>query len=215
MKIEQIGLFNQAMVYERAFSEALRVRNYIRDCQHREIDKGETDPEMLMHYDILAREVQDIANKMQQLSDDAFKAHKAMNPFVQDSGIDNLSIAVIKQACSDYARAICDDDESVINEIKEFARSGDSSLYSDANLFRILRTIDEAKERFAEIAKRRIDDIIRVTNTAKHDGRIIVRRSNKNRCPLCGGGMYVRGTVRNRTATVGCTGCELHVRIKF
>lgn len=214
MKAEQLDLFNRAMVYERTFAEAIRIRNYIRDCQHREIEKGELDPEMLLHYDILAREVQDIANKMQKLSDDTFAAHKAANPFVQDSGIDNLSIAVIKRACSDYARAICDDDESVINEIKEFARS-DASLYTDANLRSILFSIDKAKERFDEIAKRRLEDIIHATETARHDGRVLVRHSNRNRCPLCGGGMYIRGTVHNHLATVGCTGCELHVRIKF
>lgn len=153
------------------------------------------------------KRLRQLANTYRKLSDDAFLQHKATTD-VCDDGIRNLANAVLEQAIHDYEVALCDNNSSEIYRIEMF-------MYGDGRNFTMLDTgelIDKVKvshKRFKTKAHDEFDEILVTTVQLRDRGIWFGDRRNKHRCPLCGGGMFVKKKVSNGRYIVGCTTCEL------
>lgn len=147
-------------------------------------------------------------NLFRAASDAAFIKHKATHP-INDHGVEELAFAIMERAALDYELALCSDNEyagDVLSEIEEFAEKY-GSKYTTLDFPELLERICEKHERFVNKAHRDIESILDyvVNNKSKR----FRRKKNPNKCPLCGGGMYIKGSTNGKRLRVVCTSCEL------
>ena len=95
-----------------------------------------------------------------------------------------------------------------MNELHNFAERK-AHMYTDADTEEILDRIRERHKLFKDKAHDEIGGISRITEQFRKKRDAFSEKNNPHRCPLCGGGMYIRSKLKSNSYLVGCTGCNL------
>lgn len=202
--------FERSMELERAFTNVSRVVCELKPYDWYENNKAKKDgkePNPILKSWIEALE--SAKKTIRKESDNAYLKYAESHPMNNDNGFAALAVAVLSQAARDYERALCsdgEDAENMIREVEEFAKT-DACIYTTLDFSEILKSIKYRHKKFVKKSHKDIESIIFNTKKLKKHG--FGDKYNPNRCPLCGGGMYIRGKISGKTATVGCTNCEL------
>ena len=192
--------FDKSLLYERVCSELFHIITNLKSDAARAAERAVKDgEEVSQHYDIIKAELKKLLNKYRAMSDDAYKKHKENHPIISDYGLEELWNAVIVTAAQDYEVALCNKDKDTLKEVEEF-------LDRDCNILSRIRA-DYGK--FIDKAHRDIESIMQVKPIVRKYHRGFNDPINKNRCPLCGGGMYVKSKLKTNVYLVACAGCEL------
>lgn len=206
-------LMDISMEYERKFGDITNKLFTLGQEIVKEEDKAreegrKPDPSMYKRYEELSK----LRKKYRKLSDDAFNRHKAkIRPRdLDDEGVQRIYIAVMQRAAMDYENALSKGHTKEIEKIERFGKD------SGERAKEILSRIKSDAARFKEKAESEIDAILATTMdiNGKHRSRDYYcnKSLNKNRCPLCGGGMYVKKIHKVNDKVqfkVMCTGCNL------
>lgn len=205
---EDVTDIDYSMIMERAAGEIAniicletsRAKKQVRAAK----DAGEPVPE---HLQVVMDGLRGLQKEFRQKSDEAFEEHKR-SAETYDDGLDNLANAIIERMALDFETAICNGDDGTINEIRNFAEKK-ANKYTNLDIEDVLSRIVAYHERFKRKAHNEIDDIVKVTNAFRSKRHPFGEENNPHRCPLCGGGMYVKTKCKSNVYLVGCTGCNL------
>ena len=205
---ESISDMDYSMILEKAYGE---VTNLIVDYKKRvkeqlqlARDNGEKEP---FHFRLVLDALDIIARDFRKRSDDAFREH-TKKAEINDTGEENLKNAVIERMALDFEKAICDGNEGDINEIRNFAEKK-AYRYTNLDAVEILDRIQEKHKRFQKKAHDDIEGIADVTERFRRKKNAFKEKNNPYRCPLCGGGMYVKSKNKTNSFLVACSGCSL------
>lgn len=212
----QTDYFKESMTFERASSECndiiLRLGHKRNRAEEAARMNGEAPPDF---YDLVMDEIKQIKAKFDSLSREYFAAHKRLKPELDENGCQNLLIAIVRSWAEDYEKALSSRDDSNVDRLA-YLRTEADNLVHDTTIKRIERTHKEfvktAHDKLAEIvedsakAKKRIDEKGCVRND--FGGEYM-----RNRCPLCGGGMYAK-RMKSDLYLVRCSRCYLSEIVK-
>lgn len=197
-----------SMILERAYGEVTNIiveyKARLKAKRMECLENGEKEP---YHLRMVLDSLDNLAREYRKRSDEYFLKSKD-NAELDRAGVENLANAIIERMALDYETAICEKDEGTINEIRNFAEKK-AYLYTNLNAEDILSRIAVAHKKFCEIARENIKDILQVTETFRKKRDAFSEKNNPYRCPLCGGGMYVKTKYKSNSYLVGCTGCAL------
>ncbi len=197
-----------SMILERAYGEVTNIiveyKAKIKAKRIECLENGEKEP---FHLRMVLDSLQNLAMDYRKRSDEYFLKSKK-NEELDPKGIENLANAIIERMALDYETAICEKDEGALNEIRNFAEKK-ANRYTDLNVDEILSRISSAHKRFKRKSHEEIVDIIEMTNKFRKSKYAFSEKNNPHRCPLCGGGMYVKSRLKSNSYLVGCTGCNL------
>lgn len=201
------------MTFERASSECndiiLRLGRKRNRAEETARMNGETTPDF---YDLVIEEVKQIKAKFDRLSEEYYQAHKRLKPEFDESGCQNLLIAIVQSWAEDYEKALSSRDDNKV----DYLRTEADNLVRDTTIKRIERTHKE----FVQTAHDRLFEIVEDTANARKrpngqgykyndfDGKHM-----RNRCPLCGGGMYAK-RMKSDLYLVKCSRCYLSEIVK-
>lgn len=153
--------------------------------------------------------------KLRKLSDNAFEAHRRTHNEFDSFGATELGNAILERAALDYENALCKKDERTKAEVERFANET-AYLYTDLDPNAILWRIREKHKEFVRLAHSRVRSIAEVTEKIRKQRRHdFSSEENENRCPLCGGGMYIKHHLKSDLVLIGCTGCSLSEVVKY
>ena len=197
-----------SMILERAYGEMTnlifeykaRAKQFIKAAR----ENGEKEP---YHFRLVLDALDVVAKDFRKRSDDAFREHTRTTDMDED-GMMNLKNAVIERAALDYEAALCQKDEGAMNELHNFAERK-AQMYTNADTEEILNRIRERYKLFKDKAHEEISGIIQMTEQFRKKRDAFSEKNNPHRCPLCGGGMYIRSKLKSNSYLVGCTGCNL------
>lgn len=197
-----------SMILERAYGEMtnliheykVRAKQFIKAA----MENGEKEP---YHFRLVLDALDIVAKDFRKRSDDAFREHTLTTDMDED-GMMNLKNAIIERAALDYETALCEKDEGAMNELHNFAERK-AHMYTDADTEEILDRIRERHKLFKDKAHDEIDGIVEMTEQFRKKRDAFSEKNNPHRCPLCGGGMYIRSKLKSNSYLVGCTGCNL------
>lgn len=204
---DEISDAEYSMILERAYGEMTNIIvNYkarIKAKKAECLENGEDEP---YHLRLVMDSLQGVAADFRKRSDEYFIRSKsdALDP----QGVENLANAIIERMALDYETAICEKDEGAINEIRNFAEKK-AHLYTELDAADILSRISAAHIKFGDKARKNIFEILKVTEEFRKKRDAFSEKNNPYRCPLCGGGMYVKAKYKSNSYLVGCTGCAL------
>ena len=206
--VNPIPPMKYSMILERAYGE---MTNLIYEYKKRAKmhlqaarDNGEEEP---YQFRLVIDALEIAAADFRQRSDDAFREHTKETDIDED-GMENLKNAVIERMALDYERAICNHDTGAIHEINNFVEKK-AHMYTNLDTGEILERIREKRKKFADKAHDEITGIIEMTEQFRKKRDAFSEKNNPHRCPLCGGGMYIRSKLKSNSYLVGCTGCNL------
>ena len=192
-------LMQEAMMLERAcsrlkrMSEKLSSQRREEEIQARNLGLKEPVDES---YTVTQKELSEARKKLARKSDKLWRAAERMAD-TPDSCAEELARAVVMNAVSEYARALCTRDDRARLELMEFFR-GDAREYTNVDMARIAEQIREAYPAFRATA-------------INHRREIEAESENPNgrhayTCPLDGGAMYATKGKRTR---INCSRCSL------
>lgn len=133
------------------------------------------------------------------------------NPDFGYGNYEKLNNAVMLQAALDYEKDICSGNTSSkrdMEDIERFAESGDSHTYSDIDFTNVLKRIRDVAPEFQRIVRTKGAEIISDTLRLKRKKDYGFAEA-KNRCPLCGGGLYHYGKPNGNVYRIKCSGCNM------
>ena len=205
---KNLSVMEYSMVLERAFSEmvAISIWEMERAKKARKMALSNNEPEPA-HYQLVIDALESVKRDFRKRSDEAFKQH-CENADVDETGVENIYNAIIERMALDYETALCEEDNGMQNEVKYFAQTL-GHKYTDADTEDILSRIEAYHKRFKEKANENIDELIQITDQFRKSRNAFSERNNPHRCPLCGGGMYVKSKLKTNSYLVGCTSCNL------
>lgn len=197
-----------SMIMERAYGEITnliyqykaRAKQFISAAK----ENGEKEP---YHFRLVLDALDTVAKDFRKRSDDAFREHTLTTDMDED-GMMNLKNAVIERAALDYEAALCNGDDGVMNELHNFAECK-AHMYTDTDTEDIFQRIRERHKLFKDKAHDEIDGIVEMTKQFRKKRDAFSEKNNPHRCPLCGGGMYIRSKLKSNSYLVGCTWCNL------
>lgn len=196
-----------SMILERAYGEVTNIiveyKAKIKAKRMECLENGEKEP---FHLRMVLDSLENLAKEYRKRSDEYFLKSKS-NELDQD-GIENLANAIIERMALDYETALCEKDDGALNEIRNFAEKK-AYRYTDLDVEDILTRISANHKKFKKKAHDDIVDIIDMTNKFRRQKYAFSEKNNPYRCPLCGGGMYVKSKLKSNSFLVGCTGCAL------
>ena len=212
----QTDYFKESMTFERASSECndiiLRLGRKRNRAEEAARMNGEAPPDF---YDLVIAEVKQSKAKFDSLANEYYTAHKRLKPELDEGGCQNLLIAIVQSWAEDYEKAISSRDDNKTDRVS-YLRTEAENLVHDTTVKRIERTHKEfvkmAHDKLAEIvedsakAKKRINEKGCVRND--FGGEYM-----RNRCPLCGGGMYAK-RMKSDLYLVRCSRCYLSEIVK-
>lgn len=205
---ENIPDIEYSMILERAYGEITNIIVEYKQKVKRQLqiirENGEKEP---YHYRLVMDALQIAASDFRERSDKAFAEHKGQSDISED-GIDNIKIAIVERMALDYEMALCENDDGTINEIHDFAKNK-AHLYTNLDAEEVLERIREKQKRFNQKANANINELLEMTEKFRRKRYAFSERNNPYRCPLCGGGMYVKTKFKTGSYLVGCSGCNL------
>ena len=209
----QTDYFKESMMFERASSECndiiLRLGRKRNRAEEAARINGEATPDF---YDLVIAEVKQVKAKFDDLSREYYAAHKRLKPELDESGCQNLLIAIVQSWAEDYEKSLSSQDDNKV----DYLRTEADNLVQDTTIKRIERTHKE----FVQTAHDKLFEIIEDSSNARKrpngqgykyndfDGKHM-----RNRCPLCGGGMYAK-RVKSDLYLVKCSRCYLSEIVK-
>lgn len=205
--------FEQSMIYERAASECNSIIIKLRDKRNTAEErarKNEEEPDPSF-YNLVIDEIKQIKHKFDSTSKQYFEMHKRERPDFDPDGINNLIVAIAGSWAADFEHALCKNNRAKAEELR------DEALYlvKDSIVSRIERThrqfVERAHEHIGEIVEDSAKEIERARKY--HFGCDHNSDRMRNRCPLCGGGMYAKKT-KTGLYLVKCAGCYLTEIVK-
>lgn len=204
---------------ERAFAQMISVIAFVkkqrRDMEERERKFGDVKSD---HFSMILDDLEALKNKYRDEADKTFEIHKALKSEVNEDAVENLANAVVMSAIEDYEEALSSNRDGAVGvrrAIRNFAEK-ESGFYSSADIIGCLSRIDKAYRKFKVVATDNLDGIMHMTKTLKHrhEHTDYSVPANPYRCPLDGGGLWIKKTNRESGAvTIGCTNCNLSVEI--
>ena len=209
----QTDYFKESMMFERASSECndiiLRLGRKRNRAEEAARINGEATPDF---YDLVIAEVKQVKAKFDDLSREYYAAHKRLKPELDESGCQNLLIAIVQSWAEDYEKSLSSQDDNKV----DYLRTEADNLVQDTTVKRIERTHKE----FVQTAHDRLFEIVEDTANAKKRPNGLGYKFNdfdgkhmRNRCPLCGGGMYAK-RVKSDLYLVKCSRCYLSEIVK-
>lgn len=212
----QTDYFKESMTFERTSSECndiiLRLGRKRNRAEEAARMNGEAPPDF---YDLVIAEVKQAKAKFDSLAKEYYIAHKRLKPELDEGGCQNLLIAIVQSWAEDYEKALSSRDDSNVDRLA-YLRTEADNLVHDTTIKRIERTHKE----FVKTAHDKLAEIVEDSAKAKKriDGNGCVRNDfdgdhMRNRCPLCGGGMYAKHT-KSDLYLVKCSRCYLSEIVK-
>ena len=205
--------FKESMTFERASSECndiiLRLGRKRNRAEEAARMNNEAPPDF---YDLVIAEVKLAKEKFDGLANEFYAAHKRSKPELDECGCQNLLIAIVQSWAEDYEKALSSWDDNKI----DYLRTEADNIVRDTTIKRIERTHKE----FVQAAHDRLFEIVEDTANARKrpngqgykfndfDGKHM-----RNRCPLCGGGMYAK-RMKSDLYLVKCSRCYLSEIVK-
>lgn len=197
----QTDYFKESLFYDRAMSEIAATIERLRRKRNEDADKDRYGD----HYDLLITDLTYLRNKYKKQAEQFWTMHKQTEPELDDGGITNLLVAIVKSWAEDYETALCNNSQERIDYLRKEGRN----LVKDSTLTRI----EKMHQKFVALAHVNLFQIVEDTAEAskhrtphgaiRYDGDWM-----HTRCLLCGGGMYAKRIGENRYV-VRCTGCYL------
>jgi hypothetical protein len=207
-ELDGISALEYSMILERAYGETtnliLEYNAKVKERRKQAIEDGEKEP---YHYRMVLDALDIVARRFRQRSDNYFEIHKKSKP-LNDDGCQNLKNAVIERFALDYETALCEKDEGALCELDDFAKNK-AHMYTRLDAEDIASRIVADHKRFKAKARAEIDGIIDITNRFRKKRHAFSEKNNPHRCPLCGGGMFIKSKMKSNVYLVGCTGCNL------
>ena len=212
----QTDYFKESMMFERASSECndiiIRLGNKRNRAEETARMKGEAPPDF---YDLVIEEVKQAKAKFDSLAKEYFAAHKRIKSELDDGGCQNLLIAIVQSWARDYEKTLSSRDKSKDDRLASLRAEADN-LVRDTTVKRIERTHNE----FVQTAHDRLFEIVedsakalRRTDGRGYDHNDFDGEHMRNRCPLCGGGMYAK-RMKSDLYLVRCSRCYLSEIVK-
>lgn len=208
---KEINDMDYSMILERAFSELVSIVSYakIRAAQQFKAAKDAGEPEPA-HLRLVIDALENVKSDFRKRSDKAYKKH-CTTASCDKAGVENLANAVIERMALDYETAISDPTEHSLgmkNEVEYFAKTL-GKTYTSLDTEDILDAISAKYKVFKKKAHDNISELITITDMFRKKRDAFSEKHNPYRCPLCGGGMYVKSKMKANSYLVGCTGCNL------
>ena len=209
----QTDYFKESMMFERASSECndiiLRLGRKRNRAEEAARINGEATPNF---YDLVIAEVKQVKAKFDDLSREYYAAHKRLKPELDESGCQNLLIAIVQSWAEDYEKSLSSQDDNKV----DYLRTEADNLVQDTTVKRIERThkefVQTAHDRLFEIVEDSAKALKR-TDGRGYDHNDFDGKHMRNRCPLCGGGMYAK-RVKSDLYLVKCSRCYLSEIVK-
>jgi len=209
----QTDYFKESMTFERASSECneiiLRLGRKRNRAEEAARMNGEAPSD---HYDLVINEIKQIKHKFDSAANDYYQMHKSQNKPLNENGCYNLLIAIVKSWAEDYEKALSSRDENKI----DYLRTEADNLARDTTVKRIERThkefVQTAHDRLFEIVEDSAKALKR-TDGRGYDHNDFDGNHMRNRCPLCGGGMYAK-RMKSDLYLVCCSRCYLSEIVK-
>ena len=212
----QTDYFKESMMFERASSECndiiLRLGRKRNRAEETARMNGEAPPDF---YDIVIEEVKQAKEKFDNLANEYYAAHKRSKPELDEDGCQNLLIAIVQSWAEDYEKALSSRDDSSVDRLA-YLRTEADNLVHDTTIKRIERTHKE----FVQTAHDKLFEIVEDTANAKkrpngqgYNYNDFDGKHMRNRCPLCGGGMYAK-RMKSNLYLVRCSRCYLSEIVK-
>lgn len=193
----------ESMLYERAYSEITNIINYAKD-RARAQKNGDLIPEECK---LVIDALSEIKSNFRERSDEAYRKHcRGRN--MCDIGAENLAIAIIERMALDYEIALSERNDKAMREIEKFSKEH-AYKYTNIDPDGVLSRITTDYKKFKEKAHKDIFGILEVTEKFRATRHAFCEEKNPYRCPLCGGGMYVKTKLKSNSYIVGCSGCCL------
>jgi hypothetical protein len=206
--LDDISDLEYSMILERAYGEMTNVLHEYKArfaaAKKAALENGEKEP---YHCRLVLDALDIVARDFRKRSDEAFAKHKATAE-IDNTGAENLANGILARWAMDYETALSTDDEQALQELDFFAKKK-AKLYTSLDGEDLIERIVSGHRRFKAKAHREIDDIIKVTDTFRRKRNAFSEKNNPHRCPLCGGGMYVKTKYKNNSYLVCCSGCDL------
>lgn len=205
--------FEQSMIYERASSECTNLMIKLRDKRNAAEDrarKNENEPDPSF-YTLVIDELKQIKRNFDSAANQYWELHKLEKPEFDEDGINNLLVAVVSSWAADYEHALSERDKAKESKLKDEAQY----YVRDSIVSRIERTHKEFVERAHKHIAEIVEDSAKEVERARkyHFGCDHNSGRMRNRCPLCGGGMYAKRT-KTDLFLVKCAGCYLTEIVK-
>ena len=209
----QTDYFKESMTFERASSECndiiLRLSRKRNRAEETARMNGEAPPDF---YDLVIAEVKQAKAKFDSLAKEYHDAHKRLKPELDEGGCQNLLIAIVRSWAEDYEKALSSRDNNKI----DYLRTEADNLVRDTTVKRIERThkefVQTAHDRLFEIVEDSAKALKR-TDDRGYDHNDFDGKHMRNRCPLCGGGMYAK-RIKSDLYLVRCSRCYLSEIVK-
>lgn len=212
----QTDYFNESMMFERASSECndiiLRLGRKRNRAEETARMNGEAPPNF---YNLVIDEIRQVKFKFDDLADEYYRAHKQLKPEFDEGGCQNLLIAIVQSWADDYEKALSSRDENKTDRLT-YLRTEADNLVHDTTVKRIERMHKEfvktAHDKLFEIVEDSAKALKR-TDGRGYDHNDFDGKHMRNRCPLCGGGMYAKRT-KSDLYLVRCSRCYLSEIVK-
>ena len=209
----QTDYFKESMTFERASSECndiiLRLSRKRNRAEETARMNGEAPPDF---YDLVIAEVKQAKAKFDSLAKEYHDAHKRLKPELDEGGCQNLLIAIVRSWAEDYEKALSSRDNNKI----DYLRTEADNLVRDTTVKRIERThkefVQTAHDRLFEIVEDSAKALKR-TDGKGYDHNDFDGKHMRNRCPLCGGGMYAK-RMKSDLYLIRCSRCYLSEIVK-
>lgn len=212
----QTDYFKESMMFERASSECndiiIRLGNKRNRAEETARMKGEAPPDF---YDLVIGAVKQAKAKFDNLSKEYYDAHKRLKTELDEGGCQNLLVAIVQSWAADYEKALSSRDENKADRLA-YLRTEADNLVRDTTVKRIERThkefVQTAHDRLFEIVEDSAKALKR-TDGRGYDHNDFDGKHMRNRCPLCGGGMYAK-RMKSDLYLVRCSRCYLSEIVK-
>jgi hypothetical protein len=213
----KVDYLSESIMYDAAANELHDFADRLRRESNAKADQYRAEGlEPPKYYDLLINDITNLRRKYLQESSKYFQRHKELETEFDQGGVDNLMLAISVSWAEDYEKALCNKDDKREKRLE--------TLWSEARYIvtdRIVKRIEKAQREFREVAHSKLDEIISDTNAERERVTAFrqcrpdfTRPEMRNRCPCCGGGMYIAKKTNTNTIRVQCTNCFLYEDIK-
>lgn len=216
----QTTYLKESLMFDRAAAECNAIIGEVMKRRTKADDEARASgDEPSKHYDIIIDNLRALQHKYQCQADEMFEMHKRVHAEIDEDGLENLMCAIAKSWADDYEFALSNNDESDINRLRREAKLVSSAYLTIDLSDGIMNRIERAQEKFKKIAHAKVYQIVEDTKGAvKYKSANGTTHYNgswmRNRCPLCGGGMYYK-PMSKEAVQIKCTGCSLHEVVKL
>ena len=143
------------------------------------------------------------------------KSNKFGWPELDENGCTNLLIAIVQSWAEDYEKTLSSRDDNKAERLT-YLRTEADNLVRDTTVKRIERThkefVQTAHDKLFEIVEDSAKALKR-TDGRGYDHNDFDGKHMRNRCPLCGGGMYAK-RMKSDIYLVRCSRCYLSEIVK-